>query len=282
MAPPAAPQNGGAGFEFRFAAPEGWQIRRDGADFVLVSNVHPGIILVWQHTLSSLAELKAEAAQGIVEPTENTRMLPVAPPAAHGAAGVAVEWSGVYEGERAKAYAIGVMSGQPGGGGVVIVAGTSEEKYNDTYPGFARHIAQSLQFSKIEQPDTTTWWRNKLSGRCLSYLSSSYSSGSSVGGYGTYSSFSDRAHIGLLADGRFAARSSSQASGDTGGAFGSLSSRSGWQQGTWSIEQQGAAAKLVLRYQAGGRVEAYTLASSGSRTLLNGRRWFVVGLQECR
>lgn len=100
---------------------------------------------------------------------------------------------------------------------------------------------------------------------------SSYSSGSS-GGY------SSERKLYLASDGSYAYRSSSSVSVYVPGANGG-SSGSNADQGRWRVIEQDGKAILELASAKGTRENIF-LSMNGTKTLLNGRHWFRVGINE--
>jgi hypothetical protein len=115
-------------------------------------------------------------------------------------------------------------------------------------------------------------WTRKLSDKKLVQFNG-YSSGSS-GGYN-----SER-KLYLARDGSYAFRSSSSVSvyvsGANGGSAGQNSDEGQWRV----IEHAGNKPVLELNSKKSGQREVIELSSNGSATFLNGRRWYVVGINE--
>ncbi len=114
-------------------------------------------------------------------------------------------------------------------------------------------------------------WTQRLSDKKLVYMSS-YSSSGGSGGY------SSEKKIYLAADGRYAFRSSSSVSVYVPGANGGSSGQS-QDEGRWRVIEPTGQPVLELTSQK-GVVERIALSMNGSQTFLNGRRWFVVGINE--
>jgi hypothetical protein len=108
-------------------------------------------------------------------------------------------------------------------------------------------------------------WRQRLSGKKLTYLSS-YSSGSS-GGYNS------QYEIYLDPSGRFSYSSNSSVSIYVPGATGTSVDQDA-KQGTWRIVSRGSQAILEL-VPSGEKTQQFALTSQDGKTFLNGRRFFV-------
>ena len=105
----------------------------------------------------------------------------------------------------------------------------------------------------------------------LVYMSS-YNSGYGSGG------FSSEKKLYLAADGSYAFRSASSVSVYVPGATAGSAGQNG-QQGRWRVVEQNGQALLELNASNGAK-ELIRLSADGSKTFLNGNRWFVVGINE--
>jgi hypothetical protein len=117
----------------------------------------------------------------------------------------------------------------------------------------------------------TGTWTQRLSDKKLVQFSG-YTSGGNSGG-----SNSQKA-LYLAANGRYAFRSASSVSISIPGASASSAGQT-TDEGKWRVvEQQGQ--ELLELTSAKGATERIVLSTNGTQTLLNGRRWFVVGINE--
>jgi hypothetical protein len=117
----------------------------------------------------------------------------------------------------------------------------------------------------------TRQWTQHLNDKKLVQFSG-YNSGYGSGGY------SSEKKLYLASDGSYAFRSSSSVSVYVPGATGSSAGRSG-QDGRWRVIEQGGQPLLEL-LASDGTKELIRLSMDGSKTFLNGNRWFVVGINE--
>ncbi|MFN7934114.1 MAG: hypothetical protein U0R19_12360 [Bryobacteraceae bacterium] len=117
----------------------------------------------------------------------------------------------------------------------------------------------------------TQQWMQRLTDKKLVYMSS-YNSGYGSGGY------SSEKKLYLASNGSYAFRSSGSVSVYVPGASGSSASRDG-QEGRWRVVEQDGQAMLEL-LPNGGNGELIRLGREGTKTFLNGTRWFVVGINE--
>ncbi|RLE17799.1 MAG: hypothetical protein DRJ08_02820 [Acidobacteria bacterium] len=134
-------------FGFSFQPPADWVARvNPGAGYILGSQNHKGVILVSHHSYPSLEKMRTEAAGGLIDPKSNVRLIPEDGFESVGNNGFGGLLSGTIQGKQAKAYLLGLMS--PYGGGVSILVAVTPESYTSQYPGFAKTLAASVQFSR--------------------------------------------------------------------------------------------------------------------------------------
>ena len=109
-------------------------------------------------------------------------------------------------------------------------------------------------------------WVTLLRGKKLTRLSG-YGSGGGSGG------MTSRSDLILLADGRFTYASSSSVSISVDGMGGSSAGRNA-SEGRWRIVSRGGSPVLELVHSGGNR-DQIALSRDGTKTLLDGGRWFV-------
>jgi hypothetical protein len=132
--------------------------------------------------------------------------------------------------------------------------------------------AAPIRNASASTSEAVSLWTRKLSDKKLVQFNG-YSSGNS-GGYN-----SER-KLYLARDGSYAFRSSSSVSVYVPGANGGSSSQNS-DEGQWRvIEHAGNKPVLELNSKKSGQRETIELSSNGSATFLNGRRWYVVGINE--
>jgi hypothetical protein len=249
--------------------PAGWTTKRLPQALLLGSTTVPGIVLVTGHEHADLDAVRAQARQGIEDGAGTALRL-------HGelrdveladGRGVAGEFRGRFDGMPATAYVVGIVN--PHGEGLTVTAVTDPAKYGDAHREVALAVAHSVRFSVPREPEAVATWRGELAGRRLAYLGS-YSS--RVGG-STGMQMRDEMH--LCGDGSFARESNSDASFDSGGAFGSSRAR-GSTLGQWSVVPGADGSSMFLRLQlADGRRQDLRLAlRSDGHLNLDGSRWF--------
>jgi hypothetical protein len=127
-----------------FMPPRGWSAQKRPEGYVLSSGGQAGVVIIIPHEFGDLAEMTDEARYGL-EDEENgialalrSRVVP------YGKNGIAGELEGTFQGQEARAYAIGIMS--PRGGGVIVLAAVDPKSYSKLYHELVRTIVSSVAF----------------------------------------------------------------------------------------------------------------------------------------
>lgn len=267
----------------QFSVPKGWQGFEDEAAYIMQSPDMSGAIVIMLNEAQSAAELKREADQGIVDGF-TTSLKRSSDFKQVGAEGLGAEFSGLFDSQQAKAYVIGLIN--PFGQSITVGAVTTKKDYSQRYQALALEVANSVGFAAPKESKKTMQWREWLPGNSLTYLKSSYSSGSGYvdsGGttYGTYSSYSNRKKINFCNHKYFTYYSSSQSSFDSGGGFGGVAS-SGDAAGEWSLSTSADGTALLKLQFNNGKVIEYKLAEKDGGTYLDDRRYYYGDAEGCR
>ncbi len=283
VAPPQPPGGGNAvsvpELGCSFAIPAGWNGQKQGEAIYLTSTSHKGFIVVQRHNYNSLQQMANEAGQGIVDQSTNTKLMPVSPLQPFGKNGLVAEFSGTAQGQKARTFAIGLLS--PQGGGVTIMAATEEASYSSDYSDLVLAIAGSLSFMpggasggpQMAGPQGGGATDTSL----MSYFAGewySYSSGSTIsGGAGTERTMT------LCPDGLY--RDSSEFSA-SGGGWGAANAQSGW--GRWTIQGDKSQGMIFVTYPNGrSRQIPYRVVSKQEQTIsFDGVTYAFAGNPKCR
>jgi hypothetical protein len=262
-----------------FAIPAGWNGQKQNDAIYLTSTSYKGFILVQRHAYNSLQEMANEASQGIVDESTKTRLMPVAPFQPFGKNGMVAEFSGTAQGQKARTFAVGLIS--PQGGGVTIMAATEAASYSSDYSDLVLAIAGSLSFIAAGAPGGPASGGSQAGGASdsglMNYLQGewySYSSGSTLsGGAGTERTMT------LCPDGRY--RDSSEFSA-SGGDWGAASAQSGW--GRWSIQGDRTQGVITVTYPNGrSKRFPYRVISKEEQTIsFDGVTYAFAGAAKCR
>lgn len=156
------------------------------------------------------------------------------------------------------------------------MAGTDAGSYGPQYAQMAESIARSMAFSKPQAPPEAAMWKQKLTGMRVAY----FKSGGSTDLGGSYS-WSDKRNIDLCSDGAFQSEGGFQGSLGTASASAIIDPGSQSQSGQWAIVGQAGQPALQLRHASGG-FESFVLSTDGSKTFLDGVRWYVIENPTCR
>jgi len=263
-----------------FALPTGWNGQKQGEAIYLTSTKHKGFILIQRHSYNSLQEMAKEAGQGIVDEAGGTRLMPASQFQAFGTNGMAVEFSGVAQGQQSRSYAVGLIS--PQGGGVTVMAATEAASYTEEYPAFVRSIAGSVSFIAAQppagnQPSAGNQPAGSSDSSLMKYFAGEYyyySSGSTIyGGAGT------ERKVTLCPDGLYRDSSEFSASGSDWGAANAQGGAA-----RWSIQGNTTQGVIVVTY-ADGRSKRfnYRVVSKDGQTIsFDGVTFAYAGAPKCR
>ncbi len=255
-----------------FAQPPDWQGQETPHGYVMGSAVHPGMLVASLHEHRNLATLQQQAQAGIGDGA-TFQLMPAGGFEPVGEAGLGGIFEGMFSGDFARAYVVGLIHPH-GGPGVLIVAVTTPDAFAPLHRDAVLALAASLRFDPPGQGALHDGWTRALAGSRLLHLSSA--SAPSGGGFA-----SSRTELDLLADGRFRLAARSQASMGVAGLSGHSRGADG-ASGRWRVEtaggaeSEGAEGVLVLGHDDGRHTE-YRLApgAEAGEVLLDGARWFL-------
>ncbi len=271
----ADPQRLPSGLEFHL--PAGWQINVSGQGAVLIPPGHDRESELYFTGLSadlvSIDDSKALTAE-VVQFFPNLKPTPTGAPVAFTAAGgkgMAHTFDGSFSGITAKVklYLVAL----PGHGAAALAAVAKSELLQSRTPAL-NALAASFRFPASPTPAApraNNLWTQRLNDKKLVQFSG-YSSGGNSGGMNSQKT------LYLSADGTYSFRSSSSISIDVSGASASSGGRQA-NQGRWRVVEQAGEATLELTSPQNG-IEKIKLTLQGTQTFLNGRRWFVTGINE--
>jgi hypothetical protein len=263
-----------------FAIPAGWNGQKQGEAVYLTSTSHKGFIVIQRHNYNSLQQMASEAGQGIVDPSTNTKLMPVSQFQPFGKTGMVAEFAGTAQGQKARTFAVGLLS--PQGGGVTIMAATEEASYSSDYSDAVLAIAGSLSFTAGGASGGLAAAGPQGGGAgdsdLMSYFTGEYyyySSGSTIsGGAGTERTMT------LCPDGNF--RDSSEFSASGTGQWGGVSAQTGW--GRWTIQGDKNQGVIFVTYPNGqSRRIPYRVVSKQEQTIsFDGVTYAFAGAAKCR
>ena len=263
-----------------FSAPAGWNGQKQGGAIYLTSTNHKGFIVITRHAYKNLQEMANEAGQGILDESTKTRLMPVSQFQPFGKNGMVAEFSGTAQGQKARTFAIGLIS--PQGGGVTIMAATEEASYSSDYSDCVLAIAGSLSFlpggasggSQMPGPQGQGGGGNA---DLISYFAGewySYTSGSSI-----YGSAGTERTMTLCPDGNY--RDSSEFSA-SGGDWGAANAQSGW--GRWTVRGNKTQGVIMVTSPNGQskQVTYEAMPEKGKAFSFDGIMFVYAGAAKCR
>lgn len=246
-----------------FTIPNGWNGQETNDVYLITSQTKSGAILLSVEDYTSQDQMKADMQAGYRE-AGGTDLKPSGPISQVGNNTLGIEYTGMLEGQSAKAYVTGTIN--PYGQDVFIMAVTTTDKYSEEYRKLAITLEQSLVFVKPEAAPALEDWKTWLSGVKLTYMdsysSNSYTSGGVSGGYST------KNVIDLCSEGFFIYYGSDNMSvGSTASSDYSTSHSKG--SGQWEV--LGNTLRLKFR---NGKIWEYEMSLEEGKTYLNGKRYF--------
>jgi hypothetical protein len=252
---------------FSFVPPAGWKVQKQPPGYLLGSDTLKGFILVTTHNFSSLEQIRAEASQGFVDAQSGIQLMSAGGFQPVGANGLAGEFSGMFQGQMAKAYAIGLLS--PQGGGVTVMAAVTADSYTPEYPRLVQSLAASVTFAPAQAGG----------GDLMRWIAGKYWSYSSSGGY------SSERTVHLCPDGRYFDSAESSASG----SFDNRASGSDWGTASqnqsvarWKIRGTRQQGQITIMYPDGTSQEvAYQATGEQGVFLIEGRKYAYAGPPNC-
>jgi hypothetical protein len=157
-----------------------------GQSLLLGSQTVPGLIAIWPHQAASIQELQQLMLQGLNEESVSLSLSGNLQNMGQGI--LSGEYSGILDGTQVKARCLGTSS--PYGGGAIILAVTTPDKYGEQQQSAAMAIANSMRYFKPQVSDvmnhfvgcwtttttnTQTWMTLRPDGTFSDQYESSYS-----------------------------------------------------------------------------------------------------------
>lgn len=249
-------------YGFSFEIPEGWSGQESEESYIMSHPNIPGFIVLTLHEAPDQRTLLSEAKAGLQD-ANGTNLKALETPQTYEKQGVACLYGGTIEWQQAKAYGIALLS--PNGGGLTILAAVSEELFTNDHIQYAKNVAASVKFTRIEKPSVSEEWKSNLSNVRLTYIDS-YSSNTTGGG-----GYSQQTKIDLCAAGYFNYKDSDiNAFGQHAGAY--SQTKGG---GTWSLESGKSENNPILKLSFyDGTVYTFELSHEDNKLYLNGYRYF--------
>jgi hypothetical protein len=251
-------------YGYEFTVPQGWQGQQIENGYLFMSNTQKGFILILQHSLTTLDQIKNEANNGIID-DNGTHLILDGSLKKLGQNGLAAPFNGTVEWQQAKAYVISILS-HFNNGGLTILTAVEPQSYNQQYQKLVEQIANSVKFEGPKSTSLALQWKNTLNDCRLTYMNS-YNSGYGGGGY------QDKTIIDLCSKGYFNFNDHSETVINAGNNAGGYLTGSSAGSGKWNLIGRGNQVILQLIFNSGETYE-YTLSEKDGKTFLNGNRYF--------
>ncbi len=144
---------------FAFRPPAGWKYKKSGEGILLGHDTVPGMIIIFPHTYVSLQAVQTAMMEGLQE--EGVIMTPASQLSSLGTSALTGEYQGIWQGQQAKGRGIGTLS--PQGGGAMIIAVTTTDKYGPQLSGPAEQIAKEMRYFPVDASNLMRhfagyWW----------------------------------------------------------------------------------------------------------------------------
>lgn len=259
-----------------FTVPDGWKAAKQGSGYILGSDTLKGFLLILPHGYSSLDEMGAEAAEGIVDEGSGILLYPASGLRKFEGNGLQGEFRGSIQDRETTAYAVGLISRR--GGGVTVLSAVESASFSEAYRQYARAVASSLTFvvagggagggGGTSPGGTDTGLMNYFRGKYYSY-----SSGSTIyGGSGT------ERQVMLCPNGAFYDSYESSASGQ--GGWGAATARQG--RARWAIRGSKTEGVITIISPDGSTNQVpYRVTGEEGVILFNGIKFAYAGAPEC-
>lgn len=243
--------------EVSLKIPPRWKggLSPDGEWFVLGSDTEPGLITGTGRAQTGPQALARELAQNIPLDAA-TILLPKGAPKVEGSR-IRAEYAVSHNPGQMIALARGRVL--KNGAGVAFIA-VGPQSARSTYEKKLARLLRDLRVARAPQGSAAGGgaWATTLKGRALTY-------------YKTGNGYSDKRHLSLCANGQYRYRQNDSylsggftAAGENGGA------------GRWQIKGD----RLILHSQDGSQT-VHRLSRQGTKTLVDGARWFVTSDPQC-
>jgi hypothetical protein len=144
---------------FAFQPPAGWKYQQSAQGVLLGHDQIAGMIVVFPHTYGSVQAIQQAMTEGLQE--EGIMMYPSGQLNTMGQNAITGEYQGTWQGVQARGTGFGTLS--PYGGGAMILAVTTPDKFGKQLSDPANQIAQNMRFfavdaSALMQHFAGYWW----------------------------------------------------------------------------------------------------------------------------
>jgi hypothetical protein len=238
---------------FSFPVPAGWKVHQEAAGALLGHDAIAGLIMVLPHSAGSLAQMREQMLQGLVEQGVELTVVGQLDPVLKNTLGGACE--GFVDGQPAKGRVLGVVS--PSGGGAYVIAVSTPEAYRKELALAADQIAKGMQFPKVDSSDLV----RSLAGTWVT-MTTNTETKVTLAANGQFSLYGESSYGGSFSD---------SGGGDAGG-WGTAGNREA--RGRWMVRGTRQKGVITLAYDSGERADvAYEVHVEKGETYWN-EYWF--------
>ncbi len=213
---------------WKFALPQGWKSQKNNDGIFLGHNTIAGLIIVLPHMSENMQQLQQEMLKGINEEGNYLQLKGSLESVGNGMLGG--EYSGMMDGTQVNARGIGTLS--PFGGGAVVIAVTTPEKYGSDIKNIAGTIAKNMVYFKPAGEELIPYFAGKWTG--FTKNTSTY--------------------ISLYPDGRYGELYESSYSGELsgGGNWGTAGQND--RGGRWTVRGNKEQGQIIIKLNNGNEI----------------------------
>ena len=219
---------------FSFPVPAGWKVHQEAAGALLGHDTIAGLIMVLPHSAGSLAQVREEMLQGLVEQGVELMVVGQLDQVLKNVIGGACE--GFVDGRQAKGRVFGVVS--PQGGGAYVIAVSTPEAYRKELALVADQIAKGMQFPKVDSSDLV----RALAGTWVT-MTTNTETRVTLAANGQFSLYSESSYGGSFTD----------SGGGNAGGWGTAGNRE--YRGRWTVRGTRQQGVITLVYESGERAD---------------------------
>ena len=219
---------------FSFPVPAGWKVHQEAAGALLGHDTIAGLIMVLPHSAGSLAQVREEMLQGLVEQSVELMVVGQLDQVLKNVIGGACE--GFVDGRQAKGRVFGVVS--PQGGGAYVIAVSTPEAYRKELALVADQIAKGMQFPKVDSSDLV----RALAGTWVT-MTTNTETRVTLAANGQFSLYSESSYGGSFTD----------SGGGNAGGWGTAGNRE--YRGRWMVRGTRQQGVITLVYESGERAD---------------------------
>ncbi len=215
---------------YKFSLPRGWKYKKTPQGAILGHDKIAGMILVYPHQFNSLQQLNMEMQKGLSE--EGIQLSLSGRLRSAGKNALTGEYTGYASGSQARTKTFGTWS--PHGGGAIISAITTPQKFGKSLKVAANHVFKTLRYFKTNKTDLMRHFAGKWVNHTRNSTTRMF-----LHPNGIYSEDSETGYSGTYGDGTGVQTGNWNAYGQNAG------------QGRWRIRGNKRSGTLIIQYNNG-------------------------------